>query len=188
VGQSFPYQARIAVPGAPIRSGPGDAFYITDTVAEGQTVEVYRHRHNGWCAIRPTEESFSWVYGPHLRLLGDSLAEIDKEDVASRIGSRLSSQRNAVQVRLKKGEVVQILGEADDGGQKWYKIAPPAGEFRWIHSSCIRRTDGAPEPPRVENDSAIETTPSKAVIETEPQPLARRVGGLYQPPTKRGQR
>src|SRR5262245_45232063 len=89
-GESFPYEARIAVPGAPVRSGPGDEFYITDTLPEGETVEVYRHRQNGWCAIRPTQGSFSWVYGPHLHMLDNSLAEIDKTDVASRIGSRMS--------------------------------------------------------------------------------------------------
>ena len=113
--ESFPYEARIAVPGAPIRSGPGDEFYITDTLPEGETVEVYRHRQGGWCAIRPTEGSFSWIFGPHVHMLDDSLAEIDKPDVASRIGSRLSRQRNAVQVRLKKGEVVQILEEVQRG-------------------------------------------------------------------------
>src|SRR5262245_22369192 len=163
--ESFPYEARITVPSAPIRSDPGDEFYVTDTLPEGQTVEVYRHRHNGWCAIRPTEGSFSWVFGPHLHLLDDSLAEIDKPDVASRIGSRLGRQRNAVQVRLKKGEVVQVLEETEEGGQKWYKIAPPAGEFRWIHSSCLRRADG---------DAGIETPPSKETLETEPRPAAER--------------
>ena len=116
---SFPYEARIAVPGAPIRSGPGEEFYATETLPEGETVEVYRHRHNGWCAIRPTEGSFSWIFGPHLHMLDDSLAEIDKSDVASRIGSRLGRQRNAVQVRLKKGEVVQVLEETE---RRWAKV------------------------------------------------------------------
>src|SRR5262245_2508405 len=87
--ESFPYKARIAVPSASVRSGPGEEFYATETLAEGETVEVYRHRHNGWCAIRPTDGSFSWIFGPHLHLVDDSLAEIDKPDVASRIGSRL---------------------------------------------------------------------------------------------------
>jgi SH3-like domain-containing protein len=155
--ESFPYKARIAVPSAPIRSGPGDEFYATETLPEGETVEVYRHRHNGWCAIRPTEGSFSWIFGPHVRLLDDSLAEIDKPDVASRIGSRLGRQRNAVQVRLKKGEVVQVLEETEEAGQKWYKIAPPAGEFRWIHTSCLSRADG---------EDRIETPPSTENIET----------------------
>ena len=162
---SFPYEARVAVPGAPIRSGPGEEFYATDTLAEGEKVEVYRHRHNGWCAIRPTEGSFSWVFGPHVKLVDDSLAEIDKPDVASRIGSRIGRQRNAVQVRLKKGEVVQVLEETNESGQTWYKIAPPAGEFRWIHSSCIRPASGNP---------GIETALPKEASEAVPQPQVER--------------
>jgi hypothetical protein len=41
---------------------------------------------------------------------------------------------------LKKGEVVRILGREEIDGQDWYKISPPAGEFRWIHISQVRRT------------------------------------------------
>jgi SH3-like domain-containing protein len=143
-GESYLYTARIVAPAVHVQSGPGESFYITDTLTEGEEVEVYRQRPDGWCAIRPPQGSFSWVFGPHLRLLGDSLAEIDKEDVASRIGSRLSQRRNAVQVRLKKGEVVQVVGEASDEGKKWYKIAPPAGEFRWIHVNDIRPVGSHP--------------------------------------------
>jgi uncharacterized protein YgiM (DUF1202 family) len=148
-GDEFsPYRARVVSASAPVRSGPGESFYPTDTLAEGDTVEVYRQDSNGWCAIRPPDGSFSWVFARHVKLrgeitpdAGDALAEIDKPDVASRIGSRLSASRNAVQVRLKKGEVVRIVGQESAGTETWYKIAPPAGEFRWIHSSSIQRGD-----------------------------------------------
>jgi SH3-like domain-containing protein len=161
--ESFPYEAHIAVPGAPVRSGPGEEFYITDTLAEGQTVEVYRHRHNGWCAIRPTDGSFSWVFGLHVHMLDESLAEIDKPDVPSRIGSRLSRRRNAVQVRLKKSEVVQVLEEIEEGGHTWYKIAPPAGEFRWIHSSCLSRDDRGSGIATATSSESLDSTPPSAV-------------------------
>jgi SH3-like domain-containing protein len=147
-GDEFsPYRARVAVVSAPVRSGPGQNFYATDTLGEGDAVEVYRQRADGWCAIRPPEGSFSWVFARHVRMQEGlakegkpRYAEIDKPDVASRIGSRLSEQRNAVQVRLKKGEVVELIGEEQAGSETWYKIAPPAGEFRWIHENHIRRT------------------------------------------------
>jgi uncharacterized protein YgiM (DUF1202 family) len=156
-----PYRARVTAASAPVHSGPGGTFYATDTLAEGETVDVYRQQSNGWCAIRPPEGSFSWVFGRHLgpvekvetaeldgtgksatvpKTVPQTVAQIDKPDVASRIGSRLTVNRNAVQVRLKKGEVVQILGEEEIDGQTWYKIAPPAGEFRWVHSTHIQRT------------------------------------------------
>lgn len=164
-----PYRARVAAASAAVHSGPGDNFYATDTLAEGELVDVYRQQANGWCAIRPPEGSFSWVFERHVGPVEKvemrdqdsppitaSLAEIDKPDVASRIGSRLNSQRNAVQVRLKKGEVVRVLGEEEIDGQKWYKISPPAGEFRWIHTSHIHRVGAIPngdaQPPSPNGD------------------------------------
>jgi hypothetical protein len=84
------------------------------------------------------------VFGLHVKVLEDGLAEINKDDVASRIGSRLGEQRNAVQVRLKKGETVEIIGEETVDGKKWYKVAPPAGEFRWIHATNVERVTVTP--------------------------------------------
>ena len=112
VAEHVPYEARVATPAAQVRSGPGEKFYPTDTLAHGETVEVYREEPGGWLAIRPPKDSFSWISGSRISSSATAaLAEVDKDDVASRIGSRLSDQRNAAQVRLKKGEVVEIIGE-----------------------------------------------------------------------------
>jgi hypothetical protein len=109
-------------------------------------VEVHRVRPDGWLAIRPTRDSFSWLFARHVKLLDGGLAEVNKDGVASRIGSRLGDERNAVQVRLKRGEVVEILGEQTDDGKKWYKVAPPAGEFRWIHQRDVTQREPAHRP------------------------------------------
>ena len=135
-----PETARIGAAAAAVRSGPGIAHYLTDTLPEGTTVEVYRRQPDGWCAIRPPADSFSWVFAQHLRLVGDGLAETVTDDVASRVGSHLSSQRNVVHVRLNKGETVELLGKDQRDAGLWYKIAPPAGEFRWIHSQDLAPT------------------------------------------------
>jgi hypothetical protein len=132
-----PERAVVSSPGAAVRSGPGDSYYLTDTLPEETTVEVYRRQPDGWCAIRPPADSFSWVFSQNVRLVDDGLAEISKDDVAARVGSRLSAQRDVVQVRLKAGEKVAILGRDEREGGLWYKIAPPAGEFRWIHAKDI---------------------------------------------------
>ncbi len=142
--ESLPYTARVITPGAAIRSGPGESYYPTDTVAQGDEVEVHRERPDGWLGIRPPEGSFSWVFGLHVKPLEDGLAEINKDDVASRIGSRLNDQRNAVQVRFKKGETVEIIAEETVDGKKWYKVAPPCGEFRWIHATNVERVTVTP--------------------------------------------
>ncbi|MEX2316099.1 MAG: hypothetical protein WD669_03040 [Pirellulales bacterium] len=168
-----PYRARVVAASAPVHSGPGENFYPTDTLAEGELVDVYRQQANGWCAIRPPEGSFSWVFGRHLKLRGKpeqtngTLAEIDKEEVASRIGSRLSARRNAVQVRLKKGETVQVIGQDSSDGETWYKVAPPAGEFRWIHVKAIERTGPIPagsSKPRHDERESTASAASNAVV------------------------
>jgi hypothetical protein len=136
----LPYEARVVATGASVHSGPGEKYYPTDTLAQGDLVEVYREKPGGWLAIRPPANSFSWVAAGDLKLKDGGLAEINKDDVASRIGSRLNDKHNAAQVRLKKGEVVEVLDEQRIGDETWYKIAPPAGEFRWIQASLVERT------------------------------------------------
>ena len=60
------------------------------------------------------------------------------ERVAARVGSRLNNTRDVIQVRLHKGEAVEVIEPphngppGDNGPSAWYKIAPPAGEFRWV--------------------------------------------------------
>jgi uncharacterized protein YgiM (DUF1202 family) len=156
VAEPSPYQARVIAGGAPVHSGPGENFYPTDTLTQGDTVEVYREKPGGWLAIRPPAGSYSWVTERDLIVKDGGLAEVVKDDVASRIGSRLSDRHNAAQVRLKKGEGVEVLGEENIGGEKWYKIAPPAGEFRWLQASLVERTGS------IQASSSSTTTPAPA--------------------------
>jgi hypothetical protein len=114
-------------------------------------VEVYRRRPDGWCAIRPPAGSFSWVFAQNVRMIDDDLAEISKEEAAARVGSRMSSQRDVVQVRLHQGEKVAILGSDERDGnpresESWYKIAPPSGEFRWVRASDVGLASNESEP------------------------------------------
>ncbi len=131
---AFPYKAYVAAEDVYVRSGPGQNYYPTDKLKRGQAVEVYRHDPGGWCAIRPVDGSFTWVSGRFIKPTGHHLGVITEEDVSARVGSRLSDVRDVVQVRLHRGEAVEILeappGDANVGA--WYKIAPPSGEFRWV--------------------------------------------------------
>ena len=137
-----PEKARVRTAGAAVRSAPSENAYLTDALAEGAIVDVYRRRPDGWCAIQPPDGSYSWVFAQHVVLANDGSAKVNKDDVAARVGSRLSTSRDMVQVRLRKGETVQVLGkEEDGGGDVWYKIAPPAGEFRWIYSKDLALLD-----------------------------------------------
>jgi SH3-like domain-containing protein len=140
----FPYQALVKK-ATQVRSGPGKNFYPTDQLEEGAKLEVYRHDPGGWCAIRPPDGSFSWVRSRYLETGSDNLATVSSEDVVARIGSSLSDAKDIIQVHLNKGEPVELVDgdEAEPG--PWRKIAPPAGEFRWILLDAIERDDSAKE-------------------------------------------
>jgi uncharacterized protein YgiM (DUF1202 family) len=147
--EEFPYTAQVTTDQTYYRSGPGNNFYPAGKLNSGDEVEVYRHDPGGWCAIRPPQGSFSWVSVRQLKITEDDLAVVSEEGAGARVGSDFSNLRDVQQVRMKAGEEVSIVGdgllELRAAGQAWCKIAPPAGEFRWIDSKFITRTETTPE-------------------------------------------
>jgi hypothetical protein len=136
---TFPYKAAAVTDDVYVRSGPGQNYYATDKLKRGQQVEVYRHDPGGWCAIRPTDGSYTWVSGRFLKPTKHHLAVVTEEGVAARVGSRFGDVRDVIQVRLHRGEVVEVLESPHDDGHSspWYRIAPPAGEFRWVAAKYL---------------------------------------------------
>jgi hypothetical protein len=181
VEQTFPYKAFIATEEVYVRSGPGQNYYPTDKLAKGQEVEVYRHDPGGWCAIRPPEGSFSWVSSQHAKIEEGKLAVIADSNVSARVGSKFSDIRDSVQVRLKKGEVVEVLdskkvGSGNSPSQTWYKIVPPAGEFRWVSLKYLEPAyvhDGLRN--RHSRDGRIHEADSDAPGEKEKRPSMQKL-------------
>jgi hypothetical protein len=142
-GESFPYTGYINGADVYLRSGPGDNYYPVSKLAPGQAVEIYRHDPGGWYAIRPDEDCFSWVSAEFLEPGEGNLAVVTGDHVVARVGSMFSDIRDVIQVRLDRGEVVEVIEakrfNSGPGAQTWYKIAPPAGEFRWISGKFIDR-------------------------------------------------
>ncbi len=139
---TFPYRAYVTSNDVYVRSGPGKNYYPTNKLAAGTAVEVYRHDPGGWYAIRPPEGSFTWVSGRYLQPTGEEgLAKVVAEEVAARVGSEFSDIRDVIQVRLHRGEVVEVLEKKEFGAGPeagvWYKIAPPSGEFRWVFGKYV---------------------------------------------------
>jgi len=130
--QSFPYKAYITADEVYVRSGPGESYYPTSKLHAGAEVEVYRHDPGGWYAIRPPKGSFSWIGARYLKQAQDGLATVIGERVAVRVGSELNDSRNVVQVRVTRGEVVELLDAKPTGtgrsGAVWCKVSPPSGE------------------------------------------------------------
>ena len=134
---SFPYVGYVATNDAYVRSGPGYDYYPTEKLQKGDTVEVYRHDPGGWYAVRPPAGSFSWSSARYVQPVAKGLGKVIGDRVVARVGSRFSAIRDVIQVHLDRGEIVEVLDESNTGGQTWFKIAPPAGEFRWIHGQLV---------------------------------------------------
>jgi SH3-like domain-containing protein len=126
-----------------VRSGPGDNYYPVMKLNRGDRVEVYRHDPGGWYAIRPPQGSYSWVLAEFVKAGDDNLGVVIGDRVVARVGSSFSDVRDVIQVRLERGETVEIIEakrfNVGPGAQTWYKIAPPAGEFRWVSGKYVEQ-------------------------------------------------
>lgn len=163
----FPYDAYVAMDQAEVVAGPGHRYYATDRLSRGAKVTIYREEPSGWLAIQPPDGAFSWTPAESIERLKDdtSLGRI-KQPAAAWIGTaaeHVSEHRQ--QVTLKSGEMVQILGEklVETGGQKqkWLKISPPAGEFRWIHLRDVSRQMPEAESQREKRPESDDDIPAK---------------------------
>lgn len=141
-----PYTAIVTVDKAELLSMPGKQSYVTHFLAEGMEVEVYKQSEEGWLGIRPPEGSFSWIDAEHIQMTDEpGVGEVIKEGAPSWVGSAAETiARHQSQVKLPAGTQVEVLGKkriatANGESQIWLKIAPPAGEFRWIHAGEVRR-------------------------------------------------
>jgi len=162
----FPYTVYTVADDTPVYSGPGESFYATDMLPAGTAIEVHKREPGGWLAVRPPEKSFSWVPGRKLHVaVGDRSARVIADDAVSWIGSRVETVADHCwQVPLDRGERIVVLGHRELTDDKkgttetWYQIAPPNGEFRWIHAEDVQRhRPGGGDVPLAANESDANT-------------------------------
>ncbi len=138
-----PYSVYVDQEEVSARCGPGGQYYRTDPLRHGQRLEVYLETADGWLGVRPPENAFCWVPADVVRVnRSGNVGHISEEGTLAWIGTHLGKARKYMwQVQLSKSEQVHILGRAEregpDGPQMWYRIAPPAGEFRWVHRDQV---------------------------------------------------
>lgn len=163
---TFPYTAEISVNSAAVRCGPGRDFYPTLRLERGAKVEVYRHDPGGWLAIRPPRNSFSWI--PARQVERDSEAGVGKvliEGTVAWVGSNaVDVRQHKWQVRLERGEQLRILGEeslsmgAGFATETHLKLAPPAGEFRWVSADHVSTSRSMTQPASTHGTATISET------------------------------
>ena len=139
--QTEHYTATVGADQVPVRSAPFHDQYVCSYLDAGDQVQVFRETKSGFLAIRPLYDSYSWVDAEELDVHADGdHATVKHARVPSWVGSHGDRQvRYGYTVLLNRGEVVTLIGHqrlALSSAQpirSYYKIAPPAGEFRWIH-------------------------------------------------------
>lgn len=194
-----------------VRSGPGNEHhYATLKLAPGDKVHVLRKDPGGWYMIDPPPGSYSWIIAKYVQRNGNQ-GTVTETGVVVRVGAEKSTQRDVEQVRLNKGDQVEILGEdtldSDRGREKWLKIKPPRGEHRWIKGSHLveLNPDGTPKvlpkhttkkPPRKPDTDDVEpstnnihilphVTPKGPSILKDPELGTEKSRGVYgHPPGK----
>ena len=142
----LPYQAEIVSDHVVYRSGPGEQYYVCGHLQRGEIVEVYQQQGTGFLAIRPPRGASSWVLARDVVMTRqESIGRIARSRVISWIDSELSSATDDQwQVQLKEDELVEILekrpvpGQPVETADQYYRIAPPSGEFRWIHTRFVQ--------------------------------------------------
>lgn len=161
------YKATVQSENVYLRSGPSFGFYPTEKIKRGQMVEVYRTAPGGWVGIRPLETSYCWLPASAVERDADdeTLARVIDRPVEAWIGSNVERvKRHESQVVLEPGEEVIVLGErASEGDEPWLKIAPPRGEFRWVHSKHL--SNKSPKQ-LADDDARKEVNRAKQLIET----------------------
>jgi hypothetical protein len=139
--------------GAEVRSGPSTAsqFYVTNHLAVGEAVEVVQERPDGWLAIRPPKESFSWIntrFLQHIVPNQDNWVVVrEGVEVPVLIGSALRKDKpTVIGAHVQRGTQVRSIGQpkADEEGN-WMPIAPPPGEVRFLRVETVSRVP--PETP-----------------------------------------
>lgn len=138
-----PYSVWIVPGGAEVYSGPDETYYATQALPAGHECQVFEQLPGGWLAIRPPQGSFSLVSEAAIEPAGEGVVRVIRETASSRVGSRLTSKHDAMHVRLERGELLQLAGDADLS-ETWVKIEPPAGEFRFVRARDASRVEVAP--------------------------------------------
>jgi hypothetical protein len=143
--QQFPYTAALNQRAA-IYAEAGEKHAPAAQLEAGTSVEVYR-RDGDWLAIRPPEGSFSWVQAADVESTPQpNVVRVSKPDATSFVGHAGSEQRTCWQIQLKQGELLQALDDVESlsPAPLWKRIAPPSGEFRYVH---VKHVETSATPP-----------------------------------------
>jgi hypothetical protein len=154
----FPVSAYIISEAATIHCAPSLDQYTCDRLTRGQRVEIHK-REGDWYGIRPTSGCFSWIGAELVEVASDGKsARVRAPQARVWIGGLDAVEQHHSQLQLRAGDELSVLAQkspaplptqsdANSSAETgWLKIAPPAGEFRWVHEKMVHipRTSSSP--------------------------------------------
>ncbi len=178
--RQFPYEAVVRSSEVNVRSGPGEKYYPTGKLQQGERVTVIRHDPGGWYVIVPPPGSFSWIDASLVNKTGPDRGTVQVPPPANgrsvgafvHIGTQFGDEISTIPPALDTGDAVEILGEkeirTDRGLTHFYKIKPVAQEFRWVKGDYIVPVS---EQLKQQRDLDPFTTPSTATPPPDQDPF-----------------
>lgn len=162
---TFPYVAEIIGNNVNVRSNAGTQYYPCGKLNKADIVEVVSSQR-GWSCIVPPAGSFSWISMRFVNIDPDNpnIGIVTGDNVHVYVGAegRAPIHSDAVQLNLKKGEKVALLGEEKDD---YYKIVPPVGAYLWISTQFVKPL--GPADKLIRSDTgAPSVVPTKIPFET----------------------
>ncbi len=116
-----------------VRSGPGEGYYPTQTLAKGTAVTVVGIKFD-WLKIVPPANSYSYVGAVLVdQSPNGTTGKINSNNVNVRAGSLVNAMKTTVQTRLNSGDQVEIIGKEDN----YLKIKPPATAYLYINKQYV---------------------------------------------------
>lgn len=180
------FDAQVIRPNVYALSGPGENYYPTSLLREGEVVTVVGSTAGDWLAIRPPTGSFSWLPAESLEENKDGTATVRQSDTKLRVGSSLSDARHVHQLVLDKGDRVQIVDEqtlaGTSGPERWFKVVSPTSERRYVPADALRVLETGTALAR--GRSAVANESAVAPVSRPAEPIAARAGARVIPPAE----
>jgi hypothetical protein len=125
-----------------VRGGPSPVFPVTGTLRAGERVTIHG-MEGDYLKITPPEDASSLIPIEYVKRQGDA-GIVEKEGAESLMAGADGKATNVRASRPPQGAQLVILGELELDGQKFYRIRPHVGEFRYIPASAVKPQSSAP--------------------------------------------